>query len=53
MCVTPPKVLLKLYRCLDYAFKIHMWFGYNFITFSKAPDIYFSKGVFTPEILPR
>ena len=32
--------LLKLYRCLDHALKIPMWFGYNphcnfFLTFSK------------------
>ena len=39
-------ILLKLYRCVDHALKISMWFGYNpqliFITFSQIELSHFS-----------
>ena len=40
-------ILLKLYRCLDHALKICMWFGYNphfnFYHFFKISGIYTKK----------
>ena len=47
-------ILLKLYRCLDHALKIRMWFGYNpnfnFSHFFRNLNLSRFSGIYTKKV---